>query len=251
MIPTEIVNHILGLLHSDEEYTTLKICLVVFPELVERYLYSRISFTEPPAHLSPTFTFNKKQNYVVDPTKLSLALIDRPHVAKYVRSVHIFMDNYHSLLVTSSILPKLPQIESIALIGNQRHFSWNMLDPAFHTIFQNSVRLPSIEAVAISGIGLFPLDILNDCRNLRHLLLFTQCASGEGVSAPHLRSLGIQNQEDLIMAKMITSIKSNTLHSLSLRPNDRTKFTQIRDLIEACSASLVNLELNHRFYGAL
>ena len=250
MIPTEIVNHILGLLHSDEDYTTLKICLVVFPELVERYLYSRISFTEPPAHLPPTFTFNKKQHYVVDLTKLSLALIDRPHVAKYVRSVHIFIHEYHSLQVTSSILPKLPQIESIALVGSQRHLTWHMLDPAFHTIFQNTIRLPSIEGVAISGIGLFPLNVLDDCRNLKHLLLFTQC-TGEGASTPHLRSLGVQNQGDLMMTKVITSIKSNALHSLSLRPNDRTKFTQIRDLIEACSASLVNIELNHRFYGAL
>ena len=44
MVPTEIVNHGLGFLQSDVEYTTPETCSAIFPELVERHHYSRIIF---------------------------------------------------------------------------------------------------------------------------------------------------------------------------------------------------------------
>lgn len=42
-LPTEIVDHILGVLHTDQDYTTLETCSVVFPQIVDRHLYSQIT----------------------------------------------------------------------------------------------------------------------------------------------------------------------------------------------------------------
>jgi hypothetical protein len=89
MVPIEVVDYILSLLHSEEDYTTLKTCSSVFPHLVDRHLYSQITFYIPfsasPNHSSTSNLFNAKGTFVVDLTKFSLVLIDRPHIANYVR----------------------------------------------------------------------------------------------------------------------------------------------------------------------
>ena len=38
MIPTDIVDHVLSILHSDQDYPTLETCSFVFPFLADRYL---------------------------------------------------------------------------------------------------------------------------------------------------------------------------------------------------------------------
>jgi hypothetical protein len=248
MIPTEIVDYILSFL---QDYTTLETCSVVFPQLVDRHLYSKITFYSPSDSLiDPAIPINDKGTYVVDAIEFSRVLLDRPLVANYVRDIRIIlaigpaMQYAYLLPVISLILSSLSQIESIALSSNVR----STLNPEFDAAFQNSIRLPSIKAIAISNINGFSLDNFNDCKNLRDLLLYGVFQSDKihqsdkSVSAslyPRLSSLRVDSRSDF--TRFVSWVKSDTLHTLSLRMYG---FPRSRTLIEACSATLVNLELD-------
>jgi hypothetical protein len=241
--PPELVDHILGFLHGEEDYSTLETCSAVFPELVERHLYSHITFTRP---LCPPITHDK---YNVDPTKFSLTLIDCPHIANYVRSVRIYIRKARAreLVVISSILPKLSQISSITLDTSVRPYRWPYLDSRFRAAFQDCLRLPSIQQLAISRVTNFPINILDHCENLTHLRLTSHCIVDESISTsfsyPRLCSLVVVGQTDVTISRIVLWIESNTLHSLSLLMDFSTAdVTQFRTLIEACSQTLVNLE---------
>ena len=189
--PTELVDQILGFLHSDRDYDTLKTCSDIFPQLVDRHLYSQISICEDD-------TINNEGTYTVDHNDFSLMLLDRPHIANYVRRIRVFMSGRCAFeqAQVSSILSNLSQIESIALSA-YRH-SWNNLDPMFRTAIQNSIRLPSVKEVEIRFFDSFPLDVFDNCKNLRRLVLVGECTGGETVAElPRLRSLGVEIQRDM------------------------------------------------------
>jgi hypothetical protein len=177
--------------------------------------------------------------------------MDRPHIANYVRSIHMRNPHVLDLVVISSILPKLSQIESIALSA-LRPSTWDALDPRFRTAIQTILQLPSLKKAAIINIDSFPVSLFDDCRNLKHLILFSQCAGIDAVSTssyPRLSSLYVENQKGL--TRMVSWMKSNTLQFLSLLMNGRTALSDFRILIGACASTLVNLELDHRTTGEL
>jgi hypothetical protein len=125
-----------------------------------------------------------------------------------------------------------------------------MLGSEFRTAIRNSIRLPSIKEVAVSYINGFLLDAFHDCENLKALVLEGQFIDGEVAptsSYPHLCSLSVDRRVDL--PRILSWMKSNTLNTLCLQiaydPSDLTKF---RPLIEACSTTLVNLELDLTLY---
>ena len=207
MIPTEIVDHTLTFLHSDQDYSTLETCSLVFPQ-AERHLYSHLTFhihivrqsdlwiPVPPSR----FPFD---TYVVDPTKFSRILIERPRIASYVRVVRMIlieppeppwpgrMVSFRILAPSespsfrlgapeiSSILSTLPRVESI-VVSSPGSFSWGMLGPEFCAAFRNIVRLASIKDVAMSNIMGLSLSLFEDSKNLRNL--FFDCQS---IEYPH------------------------------------------------------------------
>ena len=253
MFPTEIVDLILGFVHSYEDYTTLETCSAIFPQLVDCHLYSHIILpTYSP--VQPTNPFSAG-NYVVDPTKFSLTLIDRPHIANYVRVVCIFVGTplAHDLPVISSILTMLSQINSITL-STHRRLTWSILDPGFRTAFQNTIRLPSLKEVNILNISSFPLSVFDSCNNLKRLLLFNPCTGGEAVtmsSYPRLCSLDVKSQTDMTMSRIVRWMETNTLQSLALLIDSIELITPFGTLLEACSATLVNLEFKYCWCGVL
>jgi hypothetical protein len=265
MVPTEIMDQIFSFLHSDQDYTTLKTCSVVLPQIVDRHLYSQITFyTRPISALSDLLAIsyinekriNHNGTYVVDPTEFSHLLIDRPHVANYVRVVRIiavtgFSTGPEFTLLLPVILSKLSQVESIAL-RSRGPLPWSTLDPGFCAAFRNCIQFPSIKEVAISNINGFPLNTFHYCKNLRSLLLYGQFTAGKDLSTssyPRLYSLRVDSQLDL--TRIVPWLKSNTLHTLFLRIHSLDGIPKFRTLIEACSLSLVSLELDDNYCGAL
>lgn len=272
MIAAELVDHILSFLHSDEDYTTLKTCSksMCFPQIADRHLYSHITFyaPDPTDHLPMTFDqalFAMRNNgngtYVVDPTQFSHLLVDRPHIANCVRVLRIIagtgshpgpgVEPTLLLPVISSILSNLSQIKSISFSSTSL-LSWPTLDPTFCTALRNSIQSPSIRRVAVSEIYGFLLDTFHSCKNLRRLLLYGQCTAGVGASTssyPRLHALRVDHEPDL--SRIVPWMRSDTLHTLSLCILKLKGLPNFWGLIDACSASLVSLELDHKYCCAL
>jgi len=262
MIPTEIVDHILSSLHSDQDYISLKSCSVVFPLLVDRHLYSQITFyISGGTILHSESYFQPDDTYVVDPTIFFHTMFDNPHVLDCVRSVRIVLVVMRTLVprhfeVISAILPFLTHIESLTLtaigrlyVNQSSRTYWPTLGPLFSTVFENCLRLPSLKKAAISEFDGFPLNIFKDCKSLTSLRLhelgFVDGGDTSTSPYPRLSSLHVGGQ--LSDWTRITSW-SSTLHDLSLCTRTRFDFPVSRNLIAACSASLVNLELNCEIY---
>ena len=263
VIATEIVDHILGFLHSDHEYTTLRKCSVIFPDTVDRHLYSQITFHIP----LQGNTFDNKDTYVVYVTDFSHILVERPHVANYVRAVQIILHPIAGLpansfqqpsvileSISESVLSILPRIESITLSARPP-LSWPALGPKFRTAFRNRIRLPSIKEVTLSNVHDFSLDTFDDCKSLRRLLL-SGCGrfiDGGNVSTsrfPRLSSLRVGCRPDL--TRIVSWMKNNPLHTLSLCVESYGALPKFRTLIEACSTTLINLEVSYiAFCGEL
>jgi hypothetical protein len=269
MIP-EILDKILGLLHSDSDYTSLETCSIVFPQFVDRHLYSQITLdiVGGPRGLISILPLDdifyhtyQRTYYIVDTTDFLRMLADRPHVANYVRLVQIIIGDTRSffpqelsnrLSLTSSILSILPHPESIMVGAHKtRTMSWHTLGAEFSTAFRNSVRLPSVKSIAIFNMRHLSLDNFDGCENLENLILNDTFLQGGSVSTPpypRLRSLHLVHYESF--TRVVSWLqKSNTLHTLSLRLFSNS-IPNFFTLIEACSTSLVNLDINHNyFYG--
>jgi hypothetical protein len=250
MVPTEIVDHILTFLLSDQDYTALETCSVVFPEIADRHLYSQITFYAPVPKDVPTNAINSKGTYVVDSSRFSLQLIDRPHIAECVRVLRIIITAGAGRLRLPSIariLPQLARLESIAFSASPRQ-AWPVLDLAFSMAFQNCIRLPSIREVALCNVDGFPLEVFEDCGNLQDLVLYGPCSGGERASAsayPRLCSLGVDSQPDL--ARIVSWIKNSALHTLTLRMHRHLDFVPFRTLIRECANTLVKIVLDHGY----
>lgn len=260
MIPTEIVNHVLGFLHSDQDFSTLKTCSAVFPQIADRLLYSEIGFFVYGQRVGVPLPSRKTLDaaYGVPPTEFSRILLNRPHIANYVRAVRIYIRSGAKICTTSqpilvlpSILPILLHIESISITANGS-LSWRGLDPNFRAAFLNSIRSLSIKDVAITNIYYFSLDAFHDCKNLKRLVLDGNFIDGEDVSTslyPRLCSLSVDNQTDPSCQAKVFSWVRGTLNTLSLRIPWEPDIPKFRPLIEACSTTLVNLELDLFFFS--
>jgi hypothetical protein len=153
----------------------------------------------------------------------------------------------------ASILSILPHPESIMVSSPRCALRWRTLDPEFCRAFRNSVQLPSIKHVAIYNVHGISLDHFEECKNLRNLFLNGRVSThGGDISSslyPRLWSLEIDTQLDL--TSLASWMKSITLHTLSLHIHSRCSLSDFRPLIEACSTTLVNLNINNVYCGEL
>jgi len=255
MIPVEIVDRILSSLHTDQDYSSLESCSVVFPLLVDRHLYSQITFYISGGTLLRSSYFDTDDTYVVDSTVFSRTLFDHPHILNCVRDVRIILVTLRPLdqhlQVISAILSILTHIESLTLTTAGPLTLWPALGPEFCAAFQNSLRLPSIKKVAISKFNGFSLNSFKDCKTLTNLRLHDlEFVDGRDISTPpYPRLSSLHLTAGLVTGPVVSWVKS-TLHTLSLCVNSRFDFPKFRILIAACSASLVNLELSCAdYYG--
>jgi hypothetical protein len=256
MVPTEILDQILGLLHSDGDYATLETCSIVFPQLVDRHLYSQIAFYSPSKNLPTNPTIDDRGTYPVNPTEFALILINHPHVANYVRIIHIIVlchleSSTQLLPAIASILPHFSRIEFFAFSASPG-LLWPSLDSRFSIAVQNCIRISSIKDVAIFHIQGFPLNALYDCKNLRRLLLYGDDESRGAKYVPsspyhRLRCLHVDTSycSELKLTRIVSWMKLQTLSLYIL--GIYGDFSKFHTLIKACSATLVNLEFHYRF----
>jgi len=255
----EIVDHVLGFLSSD--YTTLKSCSTVFPQLVDRHLYSHITLRTPIME-DDTEPDEDDIYYAVQFPDFINQLKQRPQILFCILGVRVIITampaplehvTLEFLPIISSMLPIFLKLQSIELCA-WGSFSWNALGPEFCTAFQTCLRFPSINQVMISNIDGFPLGSFDDCKNLKKLVLLSgQFTDGEGVSTssyPSLSSLRIGTEHSVEsrpvsnFARIVSWMKSHTLQSLSLSIHRSMDLSNFQPLIGACSATLVTLELN-------
>jgi len=256
MIPVEIVDRILSSLHTDQDYGSLESCSVVFPLLVDRHLYSQITFYISGGTLLRSSCFDTDDTYVVDSTVFSRTLFDHPHILNCVRDVRIILVRLRPLVpqhlqMISAILSILTHIESLTLTTTGHSLTlWPALGPEFCAAFQNSLRLPSIKKVAISKFDGFSLNSFKDCKTLTNLRLHDlEFVDGRDISTPpYPRLSSLHLTAGSVTGPVVSWVKS-TLHTLSLCVNYRFDFPKFRILIAACSASLVNLELSCADYN--
>ncbi len=218
--------------------------LKIFPSYQMGKVGAKIAFfTDSPDNLLPTYSFHSG-SYVVNPAEFSLTITNCPHIANYVRSVCISVGTrcVLDLSVISPILSKLSQLSQIKSIAfsTNRSLPWGFLDPEFRTAFQNecflSKKLPYQTSVLFPSAFSMVAKISNT--------FFSQYVGAVSTSAyPRLCSLGVGTQGDSI--GVVSWMNRNSLHTLSLQMYGYADLPYLRTLIKACSATLVNLKLDH------
>ena len=240
MIPTELIDHILSFIRPDFE--TLEICSTVFPQLADRHLYSHILLCADQSDYNGVFYFPKFPDFIHQVNQ-------RPHILLFVKNIRIvFMKSSapNFLPIISKLLPTFSKLQSIDLQG-WGPFSWDALKPDFSDAFQMCLRSSLVNQVSISNIRHSPLDLFDDCHNLKKLVLSGHFTGVSTSSYPSLSSLDISLdtiESPTYLPKIVSWMNSRTLQSLSLsiyHPIDP------QPLLEACSPTLftLNLDIGH------
>ena len=256
MIPVEIIDHILSFLRPD--FKTLKICSTVFPQLADRHLYSHVSLCTSMASLYDDEVFYR-------PKFLDFVhqVKQHPHTLLSVQSIRVIVKVYplaplehhipNFLSIISKFLPAFSKLQSIDLQA-WAPFSWDTLKPDFSAGLQKCLQSPLINQVSIHNISRFPLDLFDDCQNLKKLVLKGDFTGVSTSSYPPLSSLHIDipfgaDKSPAHLPKIVSWMNSRTLQSLSLcihqcMLSSSHKSIDLQPLIEACAPTLLTLDLS-------
>ena len=242
-IPIELVDHILSFLRPDK---TLEICSTVFPQLADKHLYSHIILCSGRCGYVEEFYWPKFLDFIYQVNQ-------RPNILLFVKNIQIIIFTVPApnfLPIISKLLPKFSKLRSIDLQG-WGPFSWDDLKPDFSTAFQKCLRFPLINKVSISNIDYFPLDLFDNCHNLKKLCLGGHFTGVCTSSYPPLSSLRIDIplhtiESPTYLPKIVSWMNSRTLQSLSLCIDQSI---DLQPLIEACSPTLLTLDLDISYDG--
>ena len=241
MIHPEIVDHILSFLRPD--FNSLETCSTLFPHLVDRHLYSHLSL-HIPINLNEPNKAEEVFYYSLNLSDFVHRINQRSRILLSVQNLQVIINDHlltpEHLPVISFLLPNFSKLRSIHL----QAWGYFVLGPYLSAALQKCFRSPLITEVAISDIGPFPLDLLNNCQNLEKLVLkglFTDVSTS---SYPPLSSLEIDmpasNKSPTHLPKIGSWMNSRTLQSLSLHI---LQDIDLQPMIEACSPTLITLEL--------
>ncbi|PPQ97618.1 hypothetical protein CVT26_002375 [Gymnopilus dilepis] len=203
-LPPEILDHIFHILRLSSHISTLRRCLKVSPLfcfLAERHLYYNL-----------TLGFSLASNNGSHPTELAPRhaldlLTDTPHIAPYVRSLHIRLPLFRTTASSwppswailqfdppvalverasavaseciAAVLPRLTKLEYVILRWdeegrlNERKKPWDMLDTGFVEAFAHmlAVRGEGLKGVEVSNAHCFPLEVLSCAGGLERVRL--------------------------------------------------------------------------------
>jgi len=249
MLPLETVNDIFSFLSSD--FTTLKKCHPLFPDIVERWLYASINLDNS-GNAEESGGERSDNGLTIDTLSFALVLLDKPHVADYVRRVRIVLPAILcGRMHASIVLSALSKITSITLCwGDPRlpssEVSWTSLHKTFREVVASRLRLPSIKEVTLPRIPNFPISLFDDCKGIELLSVQGILYPFNFEFFPRLRSLGITYQAYIAQSWGSDS----TLRSLSLdfyaHFKDEDEYITFPRIIQSCSTTLVNLGLDFR-----
>ncbi len=252
MLPPEIFDLILSYLSSD--FVSLKLCAQALPflrKLVERYLYANIAF-HADQHSSDL------ESFTIDPHQFGKLLQFDQSLANHVRSLCIVIpvtcfftgtESRRSISKISWVLPLLPELTSITLKSGDNPILWSWLREDFRFAFTRRIQLPSVTQVRLHGIFNFPLSIFDKCKNVKSLSLDGRhWDSGDPSTLPclPLESLQINHHAHASqsLTRIISWVNFNRIRSLNYRSVDPISFRVLPQLLQVCSDSLVDLELD-------
>jgi len=256
-LPTEILNHILSYLQSDQ--AALKACIethATLSQLAERYLYADITLRTDDL---PTGNFGT--------SNLARLLSDKPHLIHHIRHLVIGVvglikrDVFQHVEKIAAILPLLSSLRKITL----RHFkySWKELPDAFHRAFLNCLHLPSMQDVRVSRVIDFPFMVVlsGECKSITRLTV-QNCSSKsvtwgqahleekydalyQNQSAP-FKSLCLENYDGIFLKMFLAWVEKRGLEfrSLEIFPWTISDFDALSRVISKSSNSLTTLDLD-------
>ena len=236
-LPLDVVDYIFGFLKSDSK--SLVACSKahpVFSQIIEKYLYYHIVIhTRTDPHWS------------LQPLHFIKLLSDTPQIVNHVRILQIVLHSptIHNLEEIQA-LSMFPLLECIVLSGNLLHpFSWNELPQCFRTAVEDCLCLPTLREVHVRNM-LFPLSLLDNLVNVDRFSLSgsPQIHDCQADTYPQLQSLSVHRIGDHKLASFITWAKQRILKLQSLECDYYSDEQIIFDLLEICSDTLDNLDLN-------
>lgn len=239
MLPPEILDHIF----SYTDPVALKACLRAYPifrNLVEPHLYAHIAVLDDPV-LGPNG---------FSPVKFTNLRLSNPHVADYVRSLHITIPSlpfpFNSETLWQGMIwiwPRFRKLQRISLVSS--NVLWRDLPLDFREHFMCCLRSPSLVEVSIS-VQLrdrFPLSFLVGCIGLKSLTLKGDFDSpDQNLSFPFLESLSICGTSFFLL-RHFSLAELPKLHSFNFRPAYHFKYSHLPRFLQHCSDTLTSLEL--------
>ena len=233
-LPPEILDHVFSFLKSD--LSALKASASahsLLSKLVERHLYADITVCNLEASDGHSFSS----------TQLLKLLSDNPHIANYVYGLHILLTNrFGESSTMAPIFGQLPNLRRVILESHR--FPWELLMKQFRCAFLECLRSPSIKEVSVWGLFGFPLSGLSNCSGLKYLSVDDDCSHFDVTSNhlfPPLESLSVSNCRTL--TGFVAWAKQGALRSLEFQATSRSYFSDLPELLEACSGTLTSLVL--------
>ena len=197
------------------------------------------------------------ESFTIDPYQFGKLLQFDQSLANHVRSLCIVIPescffkynqvkSRRSISNISWVLPLLPELTSITLKSGDTPILWVQLREDFHVAFTRRIQLSSVTQVRLHGIFDFPLSVLDKCINVKSLSLDGRhWDSGDPSTLPCLPLESLQiNHHAHHLTRIISWAKFNRIRSLNYRSVDPMSFRVLPQLLQVCSDSLVDLELD-------
>jgi len=244
-IPFDILDHIFSFLISHP--ASLVACSEahhVFSRMAEKYRYYHII-----THTGRTYF-----KYNLEPSHLTKLLSDKPRIANYVRVLQVELEfpfrasqmaPYLEQIAT--ILPMFPVLECIVLPYRGGTVSWKKdLPQSFRKALEVCLHLLTLREVHVSGFLDFPLSTLDnhaniDCFSLRGPPQKSEFAD---TTYPQLKSLSVKGFHDQHHHAYFGDWAIQHIAKLQSLKYDYSSDVTIPELLEICSDTLNNLDLN-------
>lgn len=282
-LPTELIHHIFDTLYDDSHIATLKACSLVDPlfcTLSQMRILSRVilrqentypTISSPSTVITPTYS----------PAVHFLQVLDMsPHIATYIQSLTIqcdwivagaiYMDHWvGSDTALAIVLPRLLNLRRVSISGNRvvlplrqhKPRPWNTVSQGMTSVFSTKILPYALTDLDVTGISLFPIDLLRQCPSLKRLSISSLHfvsekgipAADKGNSIPQLDYLHLEDISDLEEMTQCFSTPSfpldiTCLRELSVHPSGQQDLEEIA-LCSAWAKSVTCLRIHTESAG--
>jgi hypothetical protein len=282
-LPTELIHDIFDTLYDDSHIATLKACSLVDPlfcTLSQMRILSRVilhqentypTLSSPATIITPTYS----------PAVHFLQVLNMsPHIATYIQTLTIqcdwivvgaiFMDHWVGRdTALAIVLPRLINLRRVSISGNRVVLSlkqhkprpWDTISQGLTSVFSNKIPSCALTDLDVTGIELFPIDLLRQCPALKRLSMSSLhfdpekkiLAADEGYSVPQLDYLHLEDLSDLEDVTQCFSAPSfpldiTCLRELSVHPSSHQDLEEIA-LFSAWAKSVTCLRIHTESAG--
>ncbi|KAF9474283.1 hypothetical protein BDN70DRAFT_936775 [Pholiota conissans] len=281
-LPTELIHDIFDTLYDEQDLSTLKACSIVdrlFCTLSQMRLLSHIILqqecTYPTISPRPTVI---TQPY--SPALHFLSVLEKSsHIATYIQCLTIQCDWMaagikgveHWVRTDTSLavlLPRLINLRRVSVSGSRvvhpqkQHTPrpWNSVSQGLTSIFSNRIPSHALTGLNITGIGRFPIILLQNCTSLKRLWFSSvsfdpERDRSEENTIPRVDFLHLEDLTDLEkLAEWFTApsfpLNINNLRELSVHPGGHQELEEIA-LCSSWAKSVTELRIHTESAGVL